>query len=73
MWSPSQPSEPEFEWEPPDREEVRLYEWRLQRLEGLGFNRYQADALIDRGVDWHEAERMVARVSDVDIAFDLLS
>lgn len=43
-----------------------------ERFRNLGFNTMQAEALADAGADWHEAERLIVKGCDHEIALDIL-
>ncbi|GIV03678.1 MAG: hypothetical protein KatS3mg015_2508 [Fimbriimonadales bacterium] len=55
----------------PTDEEIIL-SWEEEQLRALGFNSWQAQALADAGVSWHEAERLIRRGCPPELALDLL-
>ena len=50
----------------------RLFEFRRARFESLGLNEFQAFALADAHVDWHDAERLIKSGCPADVAVDIL-
>ena len=41
-------------------------------LEKAGYNAFQAEALVDAGVDWHVAVKLLERGCDPETAVDIL-
>ena len=50
----------------------RLFAFRQGRFRELGFNPFQALALAEAHVDWHDAERLIKRKCSPDVAVDIL-
>lgn len=46
--------------------------WEEEQFRHLGLNDYQAAALTDAGISWHEAERLVRRGCPLHVVVDLL-
>ncbi|GIV03965.1 MAG: hypothetical protein KatS3mg015_2795 [Fimbriimonadales bacterium] len=55
----------------PTDEEITI-SWDEEQLRALGFNEFQARALADAGISWHEAERLIRRGCPLELALDLL-
>ena len=51
-----------------DRVRASVEEW----LEKAGYNTFQAEALVDAGVDWHAAVELLKAGCDPDTAVDIL-
>ena len=53
-----------------EREEVRVFAWRVEQLGRLGVSSAIADAVANV-VDWHEVARLVHRGCPPDLALDI--
>ena len=77
MWGmPSQtaatPPEPEPEPPRPPDEYEKLLAFEEQMFAALGFNEWQAIALAEAGVSWHDAKPLIERGCKHETAVDLL-
>jgi hypothetical protein len=46
---------------PRESEEVAVARWLVGRFRALGFPKSMAEGLVAEGVDWREAERLLAK------------
>lgn len=52
-------------------EDWRVYEWRVERLAGLGLSDVVASAVASF-VDWHEIARLVERGCSPELALEIV-